>query len=139
MGSRSLEVTMGRDHLLDESKWLLLSRRRRFRIGDLMVAVALTGVVLSVGSICDPTGDRRLGPGVLALVSLGLQVALWRIASIPPHRDRPALNALFCTLSFLTALLMIACLIVLALIFPEGLTLVVGAIIVLAIYLTTWD
>jgi len=130
---------MGRDHLLDESNWPLLSRRRRFRIGDLMVAVALTAVVLSVGSIYDPTGDKRLGPGVLALVSLVLQVALWRIASIPPHRVRPALNALFCILSFLMALLMLACLTTLGIIFPEGLTLVVGAIILLGTYLTTWD
>jgi hypothetical protein len=35
--------------------------------------------------------------------------------------------------------LMLICLSTLVLIFPEGLALVVGAIIVLAIYLTTWD
>ena len=37
------------------------------------------------------------------------------------------------------ALSMFGCLITLGLIFPEGLALVVGAMIVLAIYLTTWD
>jgi hypothetical protein len=130
---------MGREHLLDESNWLVLSGRRRLRIGDMMVAVALTAVVLSVGSLCNQTSDQRLGSGVLALVSLGLQAALWRIASIPPSRVRPGVNALFGMLSFLMALLMLACLSTLGLIFPEGLALVVGAIIVLAIYLTTWD
>jgi hypothetical protein len=130
---------MGRDHLLDESNWLLLSRRRRFRIGDLMVAVALTAVVLSVGSLCDQTSDQRLGFSVLAVVFFGLQVTQWGIAGIPPGRVRPAMNALFCILSFLTALLMLACLIILAVIFPEGGALVAGTMIVLAIYLTTWD
>jgi len=130
---------MGREHLLDESNWLLLSRRRRLRIGDLMVAVALTALALSVGSLSNLTSDQRLGFGVLALVFLGLQVAQWGIAGIPPGRVRPGMNALFCFLSFLMALLMLACLITLGLIFPEGLALVVGAMIVLAIYLTTWD
>jgi hypothetical protein len=139
MKSRSLEVAMGREHLLDESNWLLLSRRRRLRIGDLMVAVALTAAALSVGSLSNLTSDQRLAFGVLAVVFLGLQVAQWGIAGIPPGRLRPAINALFCIISFLTALLMLACLIVLAIIVPEGLALVVGTMIVLAIYLTTWD
>jgi peptidoglycan/LPS O-acetylase OafA/YrhL len=130
---------MGREHLLEESNWLLLSGRRRLRIGDLMVAVALTAVVLSVGSLCNQTSDQRVCSGVLAFVSLGLQVALWGIASIPPSQVRPGMNALFCILSFLMALLMLACLSTLGLIVPEGLALVVGAMIVLAIYLTTWD
>ena len=130
---------MGREHLLDESNWLLLSRRRRLRIGDLMVAVAIAAVALSVGSLSNLTSDQRLGSGVLALVFLGLQVAHWGIVSISPGRVRPATNALLCTLSFLIALLMFVCLIILGLIFPEGLALVVGTMIVLAIYLTTWD
>jgi hypothetical protein len=130
---------MGREHLLDESNWLLLSRRRRLRIGDLMVAVGIAAVALSVGSLSNLTSGTRLGSGVLALVFLGLQVAHWAIVSISPGRVRPAINALLCTLSFLIALLMFVCLIILGLIFPEGLALVVGTMIVLAIYLTTWD
>ena len=130
---------MGREHLLDESNWLLLPRRRRLRIGDLMVAVALTAVALSVGNLSNLTSDQRLSFGVLAVVFLGLQVAQWGIAGIPPGRLRPAINTLLCIMSFLTALLMLACLIALGLIVPEGLALVVGTMIVLAIYLTTWD
>lgn len=34
---------------------------------------------------------------------------------------------------------MLACLIILGLLFPEGLPLVVGTMLVLAFYLTTWD
>jgi hypothetical protein len=130
---------MGREHMLDESNWLLLSRRRRFRIGDLMVAVALTAVALSVGSLSNPASDLRPVFGVLALVFLGLQVGLWRIASIPPDRLMRGMYVIFFCLVFLMALLMFACLIILGLIFPEGLALVVGAMIVLAAYLTTWD
>jgi hypothetical protein len=130
---------MGREHLLDESNWLLLSRRRRFRIGDLMVVVALTALALSVGSLSNLTSDQRLGFGVLALVFLGLQVAQWGIASIPPGRLGPGMSALFGILSFLMALAMFACLLTLGVVCPEGLALVVGAMLVLAIYLTTWD
>jgi hypothetical protein len=132
---------MGREHLLDESNWLLLPRRRRFRIGDLMVVVALTAVALSVGSLSSLSNlpsDLRPVFGVLALVFLGLQVGLWRIASIPPGRVPWGMTAIFCVV-FLMALLMFACLIILGLIFPEGLALVIGAMVVLAIYLTTWD
>jgi peptidoglycan/LPS O-acetylase OafA/YrhL len=132
-------MAMGREHLLDESDWLLLSRRRRFRIGDLMVAIALAAVALSVGSLSNLTGDRRLGFALLAPLFLGLQAAQWRIAGIAPGRVRPGIFALLCILSFLMALLMFACLIILGLIFPEGLALVVGTMIVMAIYLTTWD
>jgi hypothetical protein len=131
-------MAMGREQLLDESNWLLLSRRRRFRIGDLMVAVALAAVALSVGSLSNLTSDLRLCSGVLALVFLGLQVAQWGIAGIPPGRVRPGVNALLCILSIVMALLMLVCLIILGLIVPEGLALVVGTMIVLAIYLTTW-
>ncbi len=130
---------MGREHLLDESKWLVLSRRRRLRLGDLMVAVALAAVALSAGSLSSLAGDRRLGFGLLALVFLGLQAAQWRIASIGPGRVGPGMNSLLCVVSFLMALSTLACLIILGLIFPEGLPLVVGTMVVLAVYLTTWD
>ena len=91
---------MGREHLLDESNWLLLSRRRRLRIGDLMVAVAIAAVALSVGSLSNLTSGTRLGSGVLALVFLGLQVGHWGIASIsarpgPAGNQRVPLHSLF--------------------------------------------
>ena len=130
---------MGREHLIDESNWLLLPRRRRLAIGDLMVAVALAAFALSAGSLSILGSGERLRFGILTLVFLGLQTAQWRIAGIPSGPGRPASTALSCILSFLIASSMLACLIILGLLFPEGLPLVVGTMLVLAFYLTTWD
>ncbi len=130
---------MGREHLIEKSNWLLLPRRRRLTIGDLMVAVALAAFALSVGSLADLTSGERLRFGLLTLIFLGLQTAQWRIAGISSGQGRSASNVLSCILSFLIALLMLICLIVLGLVFPERLPVVVGTMLVLAIYLTTWD
>jgi len=130
---------MGRERLSEQSSWLLLPRRRRLTIGDLMVTVALAAMALSMGSLLDPTGGRRLPFGLSTLVFLGLQTAQWRIAGISSGQRRSVSTALTCILSFLMALSMLVYLIVLGLLFPEGLPLVVGTMLVLAFYLTTWD
>ena len=63
---------MGRDHLIERPDWLLSSRRRRFRIGDLMVAVVMTAIGLAVISLPELTlGERQLlGAAVLSFLGL---------------------------------------------------------------------
>ena len=139
INTRSHEVSMGREHLIEESNWLLLSRRRRLTVSDLMVAVALAALAFSVGSLSNLTNGERLRFGLLTFVFLGSQTAQWRIAGIASGQGRPAAAAVPGVLSFVMALSMLVCLIVFGLLFPAEVPLVVGMMLLLAIYLTTWD
>jgi hypothetical protein len=135
----TLETALAREHPLEGSSWLVLSRRRRLTIGDLMVAVALAAFALAAVALADLTTSKRAGFGVVTLIFLGLQAAQWRIASIPAGQFRPRMGTVVGTLSFLVALSMLVCLIILGFIFPGEVPLVIGIMLVLAVYLTTWD
>jgi hypothetical protein len=130
---------MGREHLFESIHWLARSRRRRFRIGDLMVAVAMTAIGLSAISLPDLTGGQRLFLGVLAVVFLGLLWAQWRLASIPAARTRPGVSIFVGVVAALMALSIFVCLILLGLVFPQGAALLSVMMLLQVVYLTTWE
>ena len=68
------------DYLFRTADWPLRSRRRRVRIGDLMVAVAMTAIGLSVIAVPDLTGVEKRTVGMVAVARLALQWAQWGLA-----------------------------------------------------------
>ena len=119
--------------------WLARSRRRRFRIGDLMVAVAMTAIGLSAICLPDLTGGERLLLGVLAVVFLGLLWTQWRLAGIPGGRAQAGVSIFVAVVSSLMALSMFVCLFVLGLVFPQGAALLSVMMLLQVVYLTTWE
>ena len=106
-----MKTMMEQDVLFDGKHWDAGSRRRRLRIGDLVVTVAMTALGLSAISLPDLTGSERLFLGVFALAFLGLLWSQWGLASIPLARARPGVNILVGVVSSLMALSMFTCLI----------------------------
>jgi hypothetical protein len=129
---------MGHDHFLDGTPWLSRPRRRRLRIGDLMVVVAMTALGLTAVCLPELTGGERFLLGALALAFLGLQWAQWGLASIPVANSRPRMTILLGVLSSLMALSMFIFLIILGLAFPQGAALLSVMMLILVVYLTTW-
>jgi hypothetical protein len=134
-----MEPAMGREDFFEGIHWLARSRRRQFRIGDLMVAVAMSAIGLSAISLPDMTGGERLFLGVLAVVFLGLLWAQWGLASVPLTRARPEVSIFFGVVSSLMALSMFVCLILLGLVFPQGAALLSVMMLLQVVYLTTWE
>jgi hypothetical protein len=130
---------MGRESFLEGTDWVLRTRRRRFRIGDLMVAVAMTAIGLCAISLPDLTGGERLFLGGVTLVFLGLQWTQWGLASLSANRSRPAKTVALGVLSSLLAMAMFTALVILGLVFPQGAALLSVMILIQVVYLTTWD
>jgi hypothetical protein len=133
---------MGRDHLLEEFDWLSISRPRRLTIGDLMVGVVLAALgssTLTVILQSPLSDDQRTAFGVLALIVFGLQAAQRGLASIPIRRLRSGTSTLLGIACYSLAMLTYIGLFILAAAFPEGAALVVVTMLVLFVYLTTWD
>jgi hypothetical protein len=131
----SMELAMA--HPL-EPKWVLSSRRRQLRIGDLMVLIVMTALAISAVTVVEGPGDRLI-MGAFTLVFLGLLVGQRGIAEISCRRFRPAVDAFLGTLSCIIACSMFVALAVLALIIPQGAALLGVAMLLLVVYMTTWD
>jgi hypothetical protein len=121
-----------------EPKLVSSARRRRLRIGDLMVAVVLTALAISTVTVVELVGHKWL-MGTFTFVFLGLLVAQRGIASISCRRFRPAIDTLLGVLSCVLALSMFVSLVVLGLIIPQGAALISVAMLLLVVYMTTWD
>jgi hypothetical protein len=119
-------------------KWILSARRRRLTIGDLMVAVALTAIGISTVTVVERTGDKWL-MGTFTIAFLGLLVGQRGIAGIACRRFRPAIDAFLGVLSCVMACSMFVSLAVLGLIVPQGAALLSVAMLLLVVYMTTWD
>jgi hypothetical protein len=130
---------MGRDHFLEGTDRLARSRRRRLRIGDLMVAVVMTAIGLSAISLPGQSGSERLFLAAITLTFLALQWAQWGLASTPTHRSRPGMTIILGIISTFLALAMFVVLIILGLVFPQGAALLSVMILIQVVYLTTWD
>jgi hypothetical protein len=125
------------DHFLGP-KWLSTARRRRFRIGDLMVFVALTALGFSTVTVTELTGDKWL-VGTFTFAFLGLLVVQRGIAGISWRRFRPAIDTFLGVLSCVMAISMFVSLVFLGLILPQGAALLSVAMLLLVVYMTTWD
>jgi hypothetical protein len=130
---------MGQEPFLDGPNWLLRTRRRRFRIGDLMVGIAVAAIGLSAISIPGLTGAQRLFHGAVTLLFLGLQWIQWGLASVRTNRSQPGKSVLLGILSSFLAVAMFVMLFVLGLAFPQGAALLSVMILIQVVYLTTWD
>jgi hypothetical protein len=131
----SMELAMA--HVLGP-KWVLSTRRRQVRIGDLMVAVALTSLGISTVTVVEQTGDKWL-MGTFTLAFLVLLVGQRGIARVPLHKFRPAIHTFLAMLSCVVACSMFVALVFLGLIIPQGAALLSVAMLLFVVYLTTWD
>jgi hypothetical protein len=138
---------MGREARFQEFDWVSICRPRRLTIGDLMIGVvlaALGSALLAVTLQSSLSDDQRTGFGVFALFVLALTAAQRGLASIPGRRLRSGrlrsgLSTLVGIVAYLLAMLTYVGLFIGALLFPEGAALLVVTMLVLFIYLTTWD
>jgi hypothetical protein len=128
---------MERELFFDGRPWPLRSRCRRLRVGDVMVAIVLTALGLAAVSPPEMTVGARLFLGAFALSCLGLLWAQWALASIPD--TRPLITTLLGLLSSIIALSMFMCLIALWFVFPQAAALFSVMMLILVVYLTTWD
>ena len=133
---------MGREQPLDEFRWLTIARRRRMMIGDLMVGVALAALAcltLTATLRSQLSGGDRAAFGFLALALFGLQAAQWKLGSIPGGGPESAKNTLLGITSYIVGVTTFICLFILACVFAEGAAFVVVTLLIVVVYLTTWD
>ncbi len=130
---------MGQEHSIERPDWLLSSRRRRFRLGDLMVAVVMTAIGLAVISLPELTPGERSLLGAAVLSFLGLEWTQWVLAGKAAHQSHRAVAILRGILSALLPLTMFLVLVFLGLFYPQGVALLSLLIVIHVVYLTTWD
>jgi peptidoglycan/LPS O-acetylase OafA/YrhL len=133
---------MGRDQLLEDFPWFVLSPPRRLTIGDLMAGVVLAALGCALWAVAlhsQWSDDKRTAFGIVTLISLGVPLAQWGLAGIKSRRPRSGLDTSLGFLSYFLAMVAYICLFVLAIGFPEGGGLVALTMLVLVIYRTTWD
>jgi hypothetical protein len=111
-------------------------------IGDLMLGVVVTAlacltVTATLRSSLSP-GDR-VAFGLLVIILLALQGAQWKLGGIRPGPHDSWRNALLGTLSYLVGMTTFIGVFILACVFAEGAAYVVVTMLVLIVYLTTWD
>ena len=133
---------MAHEQPVDEFRWLTISRRRRMSIGDLMVGVAVTALACLTVTVTLrsslPHGDR-VAFGFLVLILFVLQTAQWKLSSIPSGASESWRNMLLGILSYMVGMTTFVGVFILACVFAEGAAYVVVTMLVLIIYLTTWD
>jgi hypothetical protein len=133
---------MGHEHPVDESRWLLTARPRRLNLGDLIFGVglaALGSLALTLVLRSELDGGRRAAFGVVSLILFAMQAAQWKLGGIPVDDPNSRGSVLLGIASYVLAMLMFGCLLALAALFPDGAAIDVIALIVVAIYLSTWD
>jgi hypothetical protein len=141
--TRNEELTaMEHRRPVDDYRWLWTVRPRRLGLGDLMFGVALAalGCFATVLVFRSELGDgRRAAFGLVTLLLFAMQAAQWRLGGIPIKDPRSGHHVLLGVASYLLAMAMFVLLLVLAALFPDGAALVVLALVVTAIYLSTWE
>jgi hypothetical protein len=133
---------MGRERQLDEFRWLSIARPRRMMIGDLMVAVAVAALAcltLRATLHSQLSGGDQAAFGFLVLVLFALQAVQWKLGSIPGGALESARSTLLGIASYLVGITMFVCLFILACVFAEGAAFVVVTLLIVVVYLTTWD
>jgi hypothetical protein len=135
-------MAMGDERPVDDYRWLWTARPRRLNLGDLMFGVALAALGFSALALVlrSELGDgRRAGFGLLTLLLFAMQAVQWRLGGIPVRDPRSGGSVALGVVSYLVAMAMFVALLALAALFPDGAALVVLALIVVAIYLSTWE
>jgi hypothetical protein len=75
----------------------------------------------------------------VALLLFAMQAAQWRLGGVPVRDPRSGSSVALGIASYLIAMTMFVLLLAMAAMFPEGAALVVLAMILVALYLSTWD
>jgi hypothetical protein len=127
------------DNPFDGLSCILLRRRRRLRIGDLLVVVALVALGVSVLTLPEMTDGGRPLMGLLIAAYLALVLLQWGLASVTFRRPRPMLDALLGGLSSVTALSAFAGVVILGLIVPQAAALLSVITLLVVVYMTTWN
>jgi hypothetical protein len=133
---------MRREPPLEEFRWLSIARPRRMMIGDLMVGVAVAALAcltLTATLRSELNDGDRAAFGFLVLVLFGLQAVQWKLGSIPADGLESLKNTLLGVVSYLIGMAMFVCLFILACVFAEGAVFVMVTLLILVVYLTTWD
>src|SRR5262249_5187829 len=131
------DLQMPIESSFDGSPWPLNSRPRRLRIGDMMAGLVMAALVLAAVSPPELAGGTRWLLGAFALSCLGLLWTQWKLASVPVVR--PALTASIGALASIIALATFVSLVALWFIFPSAAALLSVMMLILVVYLTTWD
>ena len=133
---------MEHERPVDDYRWLWTVRPRRLGLGDLMFGMALAalGCFAMVLVFRSELGDgRRAAFGLVTLLLFAMQAAQWRLGGLPAYDSRSRRELLLGVASYLLAMVMFVLLLALAALFPDGAALVVLALIVVALYLSTWE
>jgi hypothetical protein len=133
---------MGHEHPVDDYRWLWTARPRRLNLGDLMFGVALAALGCCALALVFRSGlsdGLRAAFGAVTLLLFAMQAAQWRLGGIPASDPRSGRHLLLGLASYVLAMAMFVSLLVLAALFPDGAALVILALIVTAIYLSTWE
>jgi hypothetical protein len=130
---------MGQEQVFDDLRRLARSPRRRFRIGDLMIGIAMTATGLSAVVVPELTSHERFFLGLFAAAFLALLWAQWAIASLRCTVERPVLGTVVGFVSALIALSMFVSLFLVGLVFPQGAALLSVMMLIQVVYLVTWE
>lgn len=130
-------------HPADDSRWPPMARPRRLNLGDLLFAVAIAALACSTTVLAfrsGPDGGRLVAFAVVATLLFAMQAAQWRLGGSPATADPRSRRELVLGIaSYLIAMGMFVLLLAMAALFPDGAALVVLALILVALYLSTWD
>jgi hypothetical protein len=133
---------MGHEHPVDDYRWLWTARPRRLNLGDLMFGVAMAALgsyALALVFRSELSDGVRAAFGAVTLLLFAMQAAQWRLGGIPVRDPRSVRHLLLGIASYVLAMAMFVALLALAALFPDGAALVVLALVVTAIYLSTWE
>jgi hypothetical protein len=133
---------MAHEQPVDEFRWLSIRRRRRMSIGDLMVGVAVVALAcltVTVTLRSSLGNGGRVAFGLLVLVLFALQAAQWKLSGIRAGGLESSLSTLLGILSYMVGMTTFVGVFILACVFAEGAAYVVATMLVLIVYLTTWD
>lgn len=133
---------MGQEPPADDYRWLWTARPRRLNLGDLMFVVALAALGSSALALVlrsELSDERRAGFGVLTLFLFAMQAAQWRLGGVPVRDPHSGGSVALGFASYAIAMAMFAGLLGLAALFPDGAALVVITLVIMAIYLSTWE
>jgi hypothetical protein len=120
----------------------LLSRPRRFGIGDLMAAVVLAALGMTLAVLVDGSDmrpDERTVFAVIAGLAFLMLYCQWPLSSMRAGDLRSWRSAILGFVSMVLALATMICVALLSIALAEGAALVIIMMLSVAIYLTTWD
>lgn len=127
----------------DDFGWLRMARPRRLNLGDLLFGVALVAMGCCATAMLlrsELDDGRRAGFGVAATLLFALQAAQWRLGGSRATTDPRSRRELWLGIaSYLIAMAMFVLLLAIAALCPDGAALVVLALILAALYFSTWE